>query len=92
VFFDQNGASINKRMPVASGAHPPRPMHQTTRPLGEDVVLQFGGGTIVISHGHSGGCDAKPCGAEAMISRAKRGATICHEGPRFSPAAQTGRR
>src|SRR6202171_3934475 len=45
VFFDQNWASLNKLMPVASGGIHAGQMHQLLDHLGEDVVLQFGGGT-----------------------------------------------
>ena len=46
VFFDQHWASLNKLMPVASGGIHAGQMHQLLDLLGEDVVLQFGGGTI----------------------------------------------
>ena len=54
VFFDQHWASLNKVMPVASGGIHAGQMHQLLDHLGEDVVLQFGGGTI----GHPGGIQA----------------------------------
>src|SRR3979411_2356441 len=44
VFFDQNWASLNKLMPVASGGIHAGQMHQLLDHLGEDVILQFGGG------------------------------------------------
>jgi ribulose-bisphosphate carboxylase large chain len=47
VFFDQNWASLNKLMPVASGGIHAGQMHQLLDHLGEDVMLQFGGGIIV---------------------------------------------
>src|SRR5512139_173972 len=46
LFFDQDWASLNKVMPVASGGIHAGQMHQLIHYLGEDVVLQFGGGTI----------------------------------------------
>lgn len=46
LFFDQDWASHNKVMPVASGGIHAGQMHQLVYYLGEDVVLQFGGGTI----------------------------------------------
>ena len=39
-------------MPVASGGIHAGQMHQLLDHLGEDVVLQFGGGTIGHPHGH----------------------------------------
>ena len=48
IFFDQPWASLNKLMPVASGGIHAGQMHQLIDLLGEDVVLQFGGGRSVI--------------------------------------------
>jgi ribulose-bisphosphate carboxylase large chain len=58
LFFDQDWASLNKVMPVASGGIHAGQMHQLLiHYLGEDVVLQFGGGTI----GHPMGIQPAPC-------------------------------
>src|SRR6201985_1888298 len=46
IFFEQPWASLKKTMPVASGGIHAGQMHQLITYLGEDVVLQFGGGTI----------------------------------------------
>src|SRR5580693_1299365 len=46
IFFDQDWASMPGVMPVASGGIHAGQMHQLLHYLGEDVVLQFGGGTI----------------------------------------------
>src|SRR6516165_5042552 len=54
LFFDQHWVSLNKLMPVASGGIHAGQMHQLLDLLGEDVVLQFGGGTI----GHPRGIQA----------------------------------
>jgi ribulose-bisphosphate carboxylase large chain len=54
LFFDMDWASLRKCMPVASGGIHCGQMHQLTHLLGEDVVLQFGGGTI----GHPDGIQA----------------------------------
>src|SRR6204780_4097562 len=54
VFFDQDWAGLRKVMPVASGGIHAGQMHQLISYLGEDVVLQFGGGTI----GHPDGIQA----------------------------------
>src|SRR6476620_5370518 len=43
LFFEQDWASLNKVMPVASGGIHAGQMHQLIHYLGEDVVLQFGG-------------------------------------------------
>jgi len=54
LFFDQDWASLRKCMPVASGGIHCGQMHQLIEYLGDDVVLQFGGGTI----GHPDGIQA----------------------------------
>jgi ribulose-bisphosphate carboxylase large chain len=54
LFFEQDWASLNKVMPVASGGIHAGQMHQLLTYLGDDVVLQFGGGTI----GHPMGIQA----------------------------------
>ncbi len=46
IFFEQNWAGLRKVMPVASGGIHAGQMHQLLTYLGDDVVLQFGGGTI----------------------------------------------
>src|ERR1035441_4490445 len=46
LFFEQDWASLRMVMPVASGGIHAGQMHQLLHYLGEDVVLQFGGGTI----------------------------------------------
>src|SRR5512142_583208 len=46
LFFDQDWAGLRKVMPVASGGIHAGQMHQLLHYLGEDCVLQFGGGTI----------------------------------------------
>ncbi len=44
--FDQDWADLKKVMPVASGGIHAGQMHQLIDLFGDDVVLQFGGGTI----------------------------------------------
>src|SRR5512146_1931574 len=46
LYFEQNWVSMPGVMPVASGGIHAGQMHQLLHHLGEDVVLQFGGGTI----------------------------------------------
>ena len=67
VFFDQHWASLNKMMPVASGGIHAGQMHQLLDLLGEDVVLQFGGGTIGHPMGIQAGATANRVALEAMI-------------------------
>ncbi|TLY80690.1 MAG: ribulose-bisphosphate carboxylase large subunit [Gammaproteobacteria bacterium] len=46
IFFDQDWCDLRKVMPVASGGIHAGQMHQLLDLFGDDVVLQFGGGTI----------------------------------------------
>src|SRR5437879_13065818 len=46
IFFDQDWCDIRKVMPVASGGIHAGQMHQLLDLFGDDLVLQFGGGTI----------------------------------------------
>lgn len=46
LYFDQDWASMPRVMPVASGGIHAGQVHQLLHYLGEDVVPQFGGGTI----------------------------------------------
>jgi ribulose-bisphosphate carboxylase large chain len=64
-YFDQDWGSMPGVMPVASGGIHAGQMHDLLHFLGEDVVLQFGGGTI----GHPMGIAA---GATPTGSRWKR--------------------
>ena len=67
LFFDQEWASLNKVMPVASGGIHAGQMHQLIHYLGEDVILQFGGGTIGHPDGIQAGATANRVALEAMI-------------------------
>src|SRR5271155_5237356 len=58
VYFDQHWASLAPVMPVASGGIHAGQMHQLLDLLGEDVVLQFGGGTIGHPLGIAAGAEA----------------------------------
>ena len=90
VFFDQPWASLNKMMPVASGGIHAGQMHQLLDHLGEDVVLQFGGGTIGHPKGIQAGATANRVALEAMILARNEGRDYLHEGPEIlAKAAQT---
>ena len=90
VFFDQHWASLNKLMPVASGGIHAGQMHQLLDLLGEDVVLQFGGGTIGHPRGIAAGATANRVALEAMILARNEGRDYVHEGPEIlAKAAQT---
>ena len=80
IFFDQDWASLNKVMPVASGGIHAGQMHQLIHYLGEDVVLQFGGGTIGHPMGIQAGATANRVALEAMILARNEGRDYLNEG------------
>ena len=81
LFFDQDWASLRKVMPVASGGIHAGQMHQLLHYLGEDCVLQFGGGTIGHPLGIAPGAQANRVALEAMIFARNEGRDIMAEGP-----------
>ena len=68
-------------MPVASGGIHAGQMHQLLHYLGEDVVLQFGGGTIGHPMGIAAGATANRVAVEAMIQARNEGRDYFQEGP-----------
>jgi len=81
IFFDMDWASLRKCMPVASGGIHCGQMHQLTHLLGEDVVLQFGGGTIGHPDGIQSGATANRVALEAMVLAKNEGRNYLKEGP-----------
>jgi ribulose-bisphosphate carboxylase large chain len=81
IFFNQDWASLNRMMPVASGGIHAGQMHQLLDLLGEDVVLQFGGGTIGHPMGIAAGATANRVALECMVLARNEGRDIVHEGP-----------
>ena len=81
IFFDQDWAGLNGVMPVASGGIHAGQMHQLLTYLGEDTVLQFGGGTIGHPMGIAAGATANRVALEAMVLARNEGRDIWHEGP-----------
>src|SRR5487761_572375 len=65
LYFEQDWASMPGTMPVASGGIHAGQMHQLLHYLGEDVVLQFGGGTIGHPMGIAAGAIANRVALEA---------------------------
>jgi ribulose-bisphosphate carboxylase large chain len=74
-------------MPVASGGIHAGQMHQLLHYLGEDCVLQFGGGTIGHPMGIAAGATANRVALEAMILARNEGRDIWNEGPAILAAA-----
>ena len=90
VFFEQDWADLRKVMPVASGGIHAGQMHQLLDYLGEDVVLQFGGGTIGHPMGIQAGATANRVALEAMVLARNEGRDISNEGPEIlATAART---
>jgi ribulose-bisphosphate carboxylase large chain len=87
IFFEQDWAGLNGVMPVASGGIHAGQMHQLLHYLGEDVVLQFGGGTIGHPMGIEAGAMANRVALEAMVLARNEGRDIWNEGPAILAAA-----
>ena len=83
IFFDMDWASLRKCLPVASGGIHCGQMHQLTELLGEDVVLQFGGGTIGHPDGIQAGATANRVALECMILAKNEGRNYIKEGPQI---------
>ncbi len=83
IFFEQDWAGLRKVLPVASGGIHVGQMHQLITYLGEDNVLQFGGGTIGHPMGIAAGATANRVGLEAMILARNEGRDIWNEGPQI---------
>src|SRR6266516_4475385 len=80
IYFDQDRGSMPGTMPVASGGIHAGQMHQLLDYLGEDVVLQFGGGTIGHPMGIAAGATANRVATEAMIKARNEGRDFAREG------------
>src|SRR5437868_6106004 len=90
IYFDQDWASLAPVMPVASGGIHAGQMHQLLHYLGEDVVLQFGGGTIGHPMGIAAGATANRVAVEAMIQARNEGKDYFQEGPDILEKAAKG--
>jgi ribulose-bisphosphate carboxylase large chain len=87
LYFDQDWASLAPVMPVASGGIHAGQMHELLHLLGEDVVLQFGGGTIGHPSGIAAGAEANRVALEAMIKARNEGRDYLREGGDILKAA-----
>lgn len=87
LYFDQDWVSLPGVMPVASGGIHAGQMHQLLHYLGEDVVLQFGGGTIGHPMGIAAGATANRVAIEAMIKARNEGRDYLAEGEDILKAA-----
>ena len=90
IYFDQDWASLPGMMPVASGGIHAGQMHQLLHYLGEDVVMQFGGGTIGHPMGIAAGATANRVAVESMIQARNEGRDFYVEGPDILAKAARG--
>ena len=81
IFFDQDWGYLPAVMPVASGGIHAGQMHLLLSLFGDDVVLQFGGGTIGHPMGIQAGATANRVALEAMVKARNEGRDILAEGP-----------
>nr|AAR83713.1 ribulose-1,5-bisphosphate carboxylase/oxygenase large subunit [Colpomenia durvillei]AAR83714.1 ribulose-1,5-bisphosphate carboxylase/oxygenase large subunit [Colpomenia phaeodactyla]BAA86079.1 ribulose-1,5-bisphosphate carboxylase/oxygenase large subunit [Dactylosiphon bullosus]BAA86080.1 ribulose-1,5-bisphosphate carboxylase/oxygenase large subunit [Colpomenia phaeodactyla] len=81
LFFDMDWAALRKCVPVASGGIHCGQMHQLLYYLGDDVVLQFGGGTIGHPDGIQSGATANRVALESMVLARNEGRDYVGEGP-----------
>ncbi|AUW93457.1 MAG: form I ribulose bisphosphate carboxylase large subunit [Sulfobacillus thermotolerans] len=95
LFFEQDWGSMPGVMPVASGGIHAGQMHLLLHHFGDDVILQFGGGTIGHPMGIAAGATANRVALEAMVQARNDGKDILNEGPeilqkaaKMSPALQ----
>ncbi len=81
IYFDQEWASMPGCMPVASGGIHAGQMHQLLHLFGDDVILQFGGGTIGHPLGIAAGAEANRVALEAVVKGRNEGRDLVKEGP-----------
>jgi ribulose-bisphosphate carboxylase large chain len=87
LYFEQDWASTPAVMPVASGGIHAGQMHQLLSLFGDDVILQFGGGTIGHPMGIAAGAAANRVALEAVVKARNEGRDIDFEGPDILRAA-----
>jgi ribulose-bisphosphate carboxylase large chain len=87
IYFDQDWGSMPAVMPVASGGIHAGQTHQLLHHLGEDVVLQFGGGTIGHPMGVAAGATANRTAVEIIVQARNEGRDYFTEGPELLRSA-----
>ncbi|MGI8576008.1 MAG: ribulose-bisphosphate carboxylase large subunit [Egibacteraceae bacterium] len=80
IYFDQDWVGMPGVMPVASGGIHAGQMHQLVGHLGEDSVLQFGGGTLGHPDGVAAGAIANRVALEAIIKARNEGVNLLEDG------------
>jgi ribulose-bisphosphate carboxylase large chain len=81
LYFDQDWGSMPGVMPVASGGIHAGQTHQLLHYLGEDVIFQFGGGTIGHPMGVAAGATANRTAVELIVQARNEGRDYFREGP-----------
>jgi ribulose-bisphosphate carboxylase large chain len=81
LYFEQDWVSMPGVMPVASGGIHAGQMHLLLHHLGEDCILQFGGGTIGHPMGIAAGATANRVALEVMVKARNEGRDYLAEGP-----------
>ncbi|MDQ3676592.1 MAG: form I ribulose bisphosphate carboxylase large subunit [Actinomycetota bacterium] len=81
LYFEQDWCGLPGVFPVASGGIHAGQMHQLLHYLGEDSILQFGGGTIGHPMGIAAGATANRVAVEAIIQARNEGRDYYSEGP-----------
>jgi ribulose-bisphosphate carboxylase large chain len=96
LYFEQDWARMPGVMPVASGGIHAGQMPQLLHYLGEDCILQFGGGTIGHPDGIAEGATANRIATELIIQARNEGRDYLNEGPdilaraaKWSPSLRT---
>jgi len=84
IFFEQDWAALRKVVPVASGGIHIGQMHQLLHYLGEDCVMQFGGGTIGHPDGIASGATANRVGMECMVIARNEGRNYLKRSSNFT--------
>jgi ribulose-bisphosphate carboxylase large chain len=87
IYFDQDWGSMPAVMPVASGGIHAGQTHQLLHYLGEDVVFQFGGGTIGHPMGVAAGATANRTAVELIVQARNEGRDYLSEGPEILRSA-----
>ncbi|MDP9023373.1 MAG: ribulose-bisphosphate carboxylase large subunit [Actinomycetota bacterium] len=80
IYFDQDWTGMPGIFPVASGGIHAGQMHELLYHLGEDTVLQFGGGTLGHPWGIAAGAMANRVGIEAMVKARNEGRDLMKDG------------
>ena len=87
LFFEQEWASLPAMLPAASGGIHVWHIPALLDLFGDDVVLQFGGGTAGHPRGSSAGAHANRVALEACVQARNEGRSLAAEGPEILRAA-----